>query len=409
MPSFSYKAVDPNGQVFTGRLEAADERRVVSDLHQKGYIPIRIVPVDKALGKLASLELSGTRAWFNRVSDQEVLRFTQELAALLGAGLSVDLSLKVLLKTSEKPAFKVVVQDVLTNVQEGSYLSDALARHPKAFPHFYVSMVRAGEVGGVLDSVLERMSVFMENAQEIKDHIKSAMIYPLFLVGVGGISIIILLTFVLPKFALIFADLGQAVPLSARALLAFSEFFQRYFILILLAAAMVLVWLNRYRRSPDGRYRIDRYKLKIPVIRDLVLNLETARFSRTLGTLINSGVPILQALSLVRHIIGNRIIADAMGQVYERVKEGKKLSVPLEEINQFPMLAVQMITVGEETGKLDEMLLRVGANYEALLKRLVKKLVSLLEPVMILVMGIVVGFIVISMLTAIFSINEVPF
>lgn len=235
------------------------------------------------------------------------------------------------------------------------------------------------------------------------------MIYPIFLVMVGGISIIILMTFVIPKFAVIFSSMKQAIPLSTLILIESSKFITNWWWLIL-SAIIAGIWaIRQWLNTPAGRLKTDAYQLKMPVMGDLVKKIETARFSRTLGTLVNSGVPILQAILLVRDIIGNRIISGAMSRVYDRVKEGERLSKPLQDSGLFPSLAVQMITVGEESGRLDEMLLRIADNYEKIIRNMIKRLISLLEPAMILLMGLMVGFIVISMLTAIFSMNDMPF
>jgi type II secretory pathway component PulF len=297
----------------------------------------------------------------------------------------------------------------LKNIQGGSYLSNALAKYPRVFSSFYVSMVRAGEAGGVLDDVLKRLGAFLESSQDFKDYIKSAMVYPIFLVFVGGVSIIILLTFVLPKFSVIFSDMRQAIPLSTRILLGFSAALKTYWPVILGGLGVIYFFVRRYIRTPAGSLKLDHYKLHFPIVGELVKKIEVARFARTLGTLSQSGVPILQALNLVKDIIGNQVIAVTLGNVYDRVKEGEKLSRPLGEIDMFPSLAIQMITVGEETGRLGEMLLRVAENYEKVSRDTVRRLVSFLEPAMILGMGVVVGFIVISMMMAIFSMNEMPF
>jgi general secretion pathway protein F len=270
-------------------------------------------------------------------------------------------------------------------------------------------MVKAGEAGGVLDDVLKRLGAFLESSQDFKDYIKSAMVYPIFLVFVGGISIIILLTFVIPKFSIIFSDMRQAIPLSTRVLLGFSAALKTYWPVILGGLGVIYFLMRRYIKTPAGSLKLDHYKLHFPIAGELVKKIEVARFARTLGTLAQSGVPILQALNLVKDIIGNQVIAGTLGNVYNRVKEGERLSRPLGEIDVFPSLAIQMITVGEETGRLDEMLLRVAENYEKVARDTVRRLVSFLEPAMILGMGVVVGFIVISMMMAIFSINDMPF
>jgi len=407
MQIFSYKATDVAGKVISGSLEAAETRDAVARLQEMGYIPIKVSP---AGGKgLLNMDLSGQLSLFRRVSTKDVTTFTQDLSSLLGAGLPVDRALVLLLDVTENDKFKSVIDDILKTVRGGGYLSDALGKHPRVFSTFYVNMVRAGEAGSVLEAVLDRLSIFLENAQELRDYIRSSMVYPLFLVFVGGISIIILLTFVVPKFSLIFADMGQAVPVAARFLLSLSDMLRHYWAIILGVLGVGGYLVRRYIRTPAGRMKLDRYKLRLPISRDFVKKVEVARFTRTLGTLVESGVPILQALRLVTDIVGNQVIVQALEQVYDRVKGGERLSKPLNDMGLFPSLAIQVILVGEETGRLDVMLLRVAENYEKIVRGMVRQFVSLLEPAMILVMGLIVGFIVISMLMAIFSINEIPF
>ena len=408
MSTYSYKATDPTGKLVTGTLEAAEEKEAVASLQGMRYIPIRIGLAKRSI--VPDIDLSKKiGSFFRRVSTKDVVVFTQDLSTLLEAGVPVDRALTILIDVAEKDRFKDVIRDVLKNIQGGSYLSNALAKYPRVFSSFYVSMVRAGEAGGVLDDVLKRLGTFLESSQDFKDYIKSAMVYPLFLVFVGGFSIIILLTFVLPKFAVIFSDMRQAIPFSTQLLLGFSAALRKYWPVILGGSGGIYFFLRRYIKTPAGSLKLDHYKLHFPVAGELVKKIEVARFARTLGTLSQSGVPILQALKLVKDIIGNQEIAGTLGQVYNRVKEGEKLSRPLCDIGIFPSLAIQMITVGEETGKLGEMLLRVAENYEKVARDTVRRLVSLLEPAMILGMGVVVGFIVISMMMAIFSMNEMPF
>jgi type II secretion system protein F len=409
MPIFSYKASDAAGNVFKGTLEATEEKDAAAKLQAMNYIPIRI---QAAAGSQNRFQLDGSinvSGLFQRVTSKDVMMFTLNLHALLQAGLPVDKALSLLINVAEKEKFKEVVSAILKNVQSGNSLSEALAKYPKIFPKLYINMVKAGESGGVLPLVLERLGSFLENSQDLKDYIKSAMVYPLFLVFVGGISIIIMLAFVVPKFAIIFSDLGQAMPFSTQLLLSISHGLRDYWWLIIAVIGTIIYLSKKYVQTPEGRLKTDRMKVNSPVIGTLVKSVEAARFTRTLGTLINSGVPILQALRLVQEIITNQMIAGALEAVYHRVKEGDSLSGPLLAADVFPPLAVQMIAVGEETGKLDVMLLRVAENYEKTVRNMIKRFVNLLEPVMILGMGLMVGFIVISMLLAVFSMNDVPF
>jgi type II secretion system protein F len=409
MTTFSYKATDASGRIHKGTLDAADEREVVVKLQAMNCIPIRI---ESAQGNLGKFSLSGALRmpdFFRRITQRDVLFFTQDLHALLDAGLSMDKALSILIDVAENDKFKEVVAGILKSIEGGNSLSEALANYPKVFSTLYINMTRAGETGGVLPAVLDRLGLFLENSQDLRDYITSAMVYPLFLVFVGGVSIVIMLTFVIPKFSVIFADMGQAMPLSTKILLGLSNGLRSYWWLIVGLIAAVVFLIRRYVQTPAGRIKADRLKLTWPMIGKLVKSVEVARFSRTLGTLIRSGVPILMALQLVREIITNQIIAGSLTVVYNRVKEGDSLSAPLAQEGIFPPLAVQMISVGEETGKLDQMLLRVAENYEKVVRNMIKRLVNLLEPVMILTMGLLVGFIVISMLMAVFSMNEIPF
>ena len=409
MTQFSYKATDQSGKIVTGTQDASDEKGVVAALQAQGYIPIRITSSAKASSRLSSGWEKSIFGVLKKVSEKDILRFTEDLATLLDSGLPLDRSLQILRDASDKKGLKSVLNDVLKAVQKGSDLSEALANHPKRFSRFYVNMVKAGEAGGFLDLILKRMSIYLNDIKDLKDYIVSAMIYPLFLICIGGISILILLTYVIPKFAVIFADLGQAIPFSTQLLLSTAAFFQRYVLLLLAGFAAVIFLWRRFSMTPAGRYRIDSFLTTLPVVGGFIQELETARFARTLGTLIKSGVPILGSLTLVQGVIRNRLTAESLDFIRERVREGDALSKPLADSDMFPKLATQMIIVGEETGRLDEMLFKIGDIYEKKVRNLIKKGMSLMEPAVILTMGIIIGFIVISMLMAIFSMNDMPF
>jgi len=409
MTLFSYKATDQNGKIVTGTQDAADEKGVAALLQAQGYIPIRIT---LAAGVPSQLSLRWKRpvlSFFKGVSDGDILRFTEDLATLLSSGLPLDRSLHILRDAADKQALKSVLSDVLKAVQKGSYLSDALANHPKQFSQFYLNMIKAGEAGGFLDVILERMSIYLRDIRELKDYMVSAMVYPLFLLCIGGISIVILLTYVIPKFAVIFGDLGQAIPLPTQVLLSTATFVRRYFLLLVIVLAAVIFLGRRISMTVRGRYRIDSLLRRLPVVGVFVQELETARFARTLATLIKSGVPILESLTLVQGVVRNRVIAESLDFIRERVREGDALSRPLGASEMFPQLATQMITVGEETGRLDEMLFKIGDIYEKKVRSFIKKGMSLMEPAVILAMGVIIGFVVISILMAIFSMNDMPF
>jgi len=408
MPLYSYKATDTSGKIVRSVMEADTEVVVVHYLQDKGLIPIRITPASRGVSKAGTILSLDVKTVFQRVASKDVMYFTQDLTALLGAGLPVDRSLKILVESTENIKFKKIIKEILKAIEGGSDLSEAMGRHPEIFSEFYVNMVKAGEAGGVLEAVLERLGLFLETSQELKDYIKSALVYPLFLLFVGGISIIILMTFVIPKFSVIFAGMGSALPVSTKFLLVASDIFRMYWWAIILLGMVLFFSFSSYSRTPKGRIFFDKLKMGVPVIGDLIKKIEVGRITRTLGTLINSGVPILQAILLVKDIINNKVVAGTMDDIYDRVKEGERLSTPLTQSQIFPSLAVHMIKVGEETGNLSGMLLKVADNYEKIVKNLVKRGISLIEPLMILFMGIVVGFIVISMLMAIFSMNDMP-
>lgn len=397
MPVFSYRATTIEGAIVEGVIEAADEKSAIDRLKNTGYIPLTI----------AAPRESAKRKFSLRSSKGSLLTFTTELSALLGAGLPLDRSLNILSGISENTEMKDVVHAVLKSIREGSSFSEALQKHPKIFPKLYLNMVRAGEAGGVLDVVLDKLHEFLETSQELKDHVFSVMIYPSILLTAGGLSIIILLTYVLPKFSVIFAELGGALPLPTRLLLSFSSALRSYWWVALSAIVVLWIMFRSYVKTDSGRLAWDAFKLRL--MGDIIKKLETARFCRTLGTLLKSGVPILQAMNNARDVISNKVIAAAIDAVSAGAKEGKGIAVPLADTKVFPPLALSMIKVGEETGQLDAMLMKIATTYEKSLSVAIKRFVNLLEPAMILIMGLIIGFIVVAMLLAIFSITELPF
>jgi general secretion pathway protein F len=394
---FSYRATTLEGAIVEGVIEAEDEKTAINRLKNTGIIPLKVAAPREGI----------KRRFTFRSSKGDLLTFTTELSALLSAGLPIDRSLNILSEISESKEIKDIIQSTLRSIREGSSFSDALARHPKLFSRLYVSMIRAGEAGGVLDVVLDKLNEFLESTKELKEHVFSAMIYPTILTVAGGISITILLTYVLPKFSAIFAELGGSLPLSTQIILTFSNVLKSYWWAVLLSIIGGWIIFKNSIKSDAGRYKWDSFKLK--VIGEVIRKLETARFCRTLGTLLKSGVPLLQALSNSKDVISNQVIASSIDDVLKGAKEGKGITIPLSNANVFPPLALSMIKVGEETGQLDTMLMKVASTYERSLKMAVKRLMSLFEPVLILIMGLIIGFIVISMLMAIFSMTELPF
>ncbi len=404
MVEYLYKATTFSGETVEGSMEGKDEEMVIKNLHQLGYIPIRISSTQE---KGSDSQLFSFLP--QRVGVKHLMIFTQELSTLVSAGLSLDRSLQILGDLTENRGLREAVRDILKNVEGGSSLAEALGNHPRIFSKLYVNMVRAGESGGFLETILSRLAQYLESSKEIKDQIVSVMIYPLILMAVSGGSIAVLVTFVIPRFATIFSDMGQAIPLPTQIILTFSQFVRGYWWAGLGIIGLTYFVFKLYTQDEERRWRWDRFKLKWLVVGDLIKKIEVARFARTLGTLLQSGVSILPAFNLVKEISQNQAVSRSIRHVHDRLREGKGISKSLEETAVFPSLAIHMIGVGEETGRLDEMLIKVAESYEESVRTAVKRFVSLLEPMILLIMGGVVGFIVLSILLAITSITEMPF
>jgi len=406
MPEYIYKAADSLGKVVEGIMSAPEEATLVSKLHTMGYMPIKISP--SSTGQKLSLSMKFSIPLpFSAISGADLLAFTQELSTLIKAGLPLDRTLSIMVEITGNEKLKKVVQEVLKDVRGGRSFSDALAQHPRIFDRLYINMVKAGEAGGVLDIVLERLVDFQQRSQQLKSTILNAMIYPIILISVMAIVIIVMLMFVIPRFTMIFDTMGKTIPLPTQILLSSSEFIQDFWWLILAVVIIISVTFQRYRNTEHGRLNWDTLKLKLPLLRDLILKIEVARFSRTLGTLINSGVPLLGALTIVKEVIKNVVVSNSISDISKGAKEGKGVSAPMRVVGIFPSLAMHMIRVGEETGKLDEMLIRVADTYDEEVQNTTKRFISALEPVLILVMALLVGFIVLSLIWAILGINDI--
>ncbi|MEW5803543.1 MAG: type II secretion system inner membrane protein GspF [bacterium] len=404
MAVFTYKATDRLGKLVTGSIEAKDKKAVITRLQESNFFPIKV----EEKGKSSPTERKLSFSFSQRIKKKDVLIFTGQLATLTSSGVPLDRSLTILTELTDNKKLKQVIADVQKSVHGGSHFTDALARHPRVFSRLYVSMVKAGESGGVLEGVLSRLAEFLESSQEFKESITSALVYPVLLTLVGGGAVAILLTFVVPKFTQIFADMGQVLPLSTRFLLGISNGLVHYWWLIIGVVLVLFLALRQYLQTEGGKWFWDSLKLRFPVWGSLTQKIEVSRFSRTLGTLVQSGVPILQALAIVKDIMGNSVLAKAIREIQGRIKEGEKISEPLMQCHLFPPMAIHMIDVGEETGQLETMLFKIADAYDRETRTSIKRMVSMLEPAMILVMGLVVGFIVVSMLMAIFGINDIP-
>jgi len=406
MTTFQYRAADGQGKVVEGTLDASEAAAVVSKLQERGLIPIRVARAGtaKAVGEKKRLALpQRTR----KAGARELLAFTQELAALVGAGLPLDRALATVRELSGHAGVEAVVGDVLGAVRGGKGLADSMSEHA-FFPPLYVNMVRAGEAGGFLDAALQRPAEYLERSEELRNEVVSALIYPAFLmVSLGG-SLLFMLIYVLPRFSSLFKDMGQALPLATQLVLNVSEVVRAYWwILPIMVGAAALAW-RRQSSTPAGRFVIDQTALRLPAIGSILRKVGVARLARTLGTLIKSGVPMVRALGIAREVAGNEVIARALDDVEVGVREGAGVSEPLARSGVFPQLAVQMIGVGEETGRLDDMMIRVADHYDREVRVQLMRFTRLLEPVLILVMAGVIAFVVVSILQAIFSLNDLP-
>jgi general secretion pathway protein F len=402
MPVFIYRAADRRGQTIDGVMDAPDARAVVERLHKEAYYPIRVVPHAERAGWLA-LARSG------RIRPSDLLAMTTQLATLFEAGLPLDRALAILEELAPSARMKTIVSDLLHSVRGGASLSDALAKHhPRPFSRLYINMVRAGEKGGVLEVSLRRLAEFLESRAAFREAVASALAYPLVITVVGSGAIVFLLTFVIPRFSTIFADLGQAIPLPTQLLLSLSAGVQEYWWAILGAALAAILGWRIWTGTPEGRLQRDQTLLGLPVVGRLTAKIETARFARTLGTMLKSGVPVLGAMAVVGEMMTNLVVGRWVERVADAVKRGTTIAAAMGEHGRFPALAVHMVRVGEETGRLEDMLLKVAETFENEVRVELKRTVGLLEPAIIVVMGALVAFIVVAMLMAIFSINEIP-
>ena len=398
--TFLYKAVTAQGKFSEGRLEAPDKRAAVSQLEAMGLIPVTVdAPLQTRSSGLQKIQLRG-------ISRRDILFFTEQLATLIHAGLPLDRALTITADTAQKAAFRTVIEGVLKKIKGGKSLAEALAAYPKQFSRLYVNMIRAGEAGGVLDPILARLMEFEQAADEMRGYLISSMIYPCLLASVGVGSIAILLYFVIPKFGGIFADAGAAIPAGILALLWFSEVTRAYWWVVIAALALVVVAVRAWMRSPAGSRQWDAIRIRMPLLGPTLLKIEVARFARTLGTLTASAVPLISAVRIVQQVVRNQVVSEAISKIADGAKRGEGVARPMKETGVFPDLAVHLVEVGEETGRIDTMLLQIADAYDKDVKTSVKALTAVFEPAIILVMGVIIGAVILSMLMAIFSIND---
>ncbi len=400
MALFEYKAVTPAGETLSGEMEAPSQELVIARLQEMGNIPLSA----RAVGSGFRWEhlLRGRR----HLNQREIGDLTQQLATLLGAGLTLDRSLGILAELAENDRVKDTVDKIRNHVREGGSLSEALEQRNSMFSRFYINMVRAGEIGGSLDQTLARMAEYLERAKELKDGVVSALIYPILLVVLAIASLLLLMVYVIPQFTPMFEDFGGDLPMLTQIVVGVGDLLQNHWWALLALALGLTLWFRGQMRAPASRRVWDQRFLATRGLGDIIAKIETARLTRTTGTLLSNGVPLLSALSIAKNVMSNTMLAEDVAEAAKQVKTGSPLARALARNDHFPRLALQMVNVGEETGKLDEMLLKVADTYDREVKVTIDRLMALLVPVMTLGLALLIGVIVMSVLMAILSINE---
>ncbi|MDP3877418.1 MAG: type II secretion system F family protein [Methylobacter sp.] len=402
---FAYKAVNSLGETEEGIRDAVDEQQLISALQAEGSIPIRVVPASAKsfLGLRLGIKQS-------KLSQKDIALFTGELATLLESGLPLDKSLLVLIDlTEDNERVTKLIGRVLEKVKGGSTLADALEKQPGIFSKFYLNMIRAGEAGGSLGEVLTRLSEYLERSRELKETVSTALIYPAILLIMSLASLFVMLTFVVPQFSEMFESAGKALPVSTQIVVGLAEWLQSYWWTLVLFVVFTTSYMNLQMADPVKKKVWDGRFLKLPLAGTIILNKETANITRTLGTLLGNGVSILASLVIVRETVDNLVLADAIADTEMQLKQGKNMSDALLEKGIFPKMAMQMIKMGEETGRLEEMLLRVATIYDKQLRVAIARMLALLEPALIISLGLMIAGIIVSILLAILSVNDLAF
>ncbi|MBT5231480.1 MAG: type II secretion system F family protein [Methylococcales bacterium] len=406
MPTYVYKAVNSIGEIKEGEVSAADQNIVVEKLREQGMTPIKIEALGKGKKNTASHSRGRKAFGKSKISQDEVFFITQQLATLLKAGLPLDKALATMAGVTENKHMKEVLENIKVELEGGSNLADALDAQGHVFTRFYINMVRAGEAGIDMAIVLARLSEFMDRAKKLRETVSSALIYPMILTVVAAISVIVLLTFVVPQFSQMFEDSGKALPVPTQIVVAAGDLLKNYWWVGTTVLILISMYFQRAYENSVSRLKWDRRWLKLPLLGDLIRKIEMAKFSRTLGTLLENGVPLLSALSILKEIIGNQALALEINKVAESVSQGENLTKPLLASGEFPRLALQMVSVGEETGQLEVMLIQVADVYDREVKTTVERMLAMLEPAIILGLGVVIAGIIMSILVAIVSVND---
>ncbi len=406
MPTFQYEAMDHTGREVKDVIDAATQEEAQQLIRQKGFFVTKIAEKAKK-AKQRGAKKGGRRRkkafTIGRISTKQLCIFTRQLSTLQDAGLPILRSLKILEGQCKPGVLKNALQDIVEDIESGQTLSEACAKHPKAFDRLYCNMIKAGEAGGALEAILQRLADFKEKSQSLKRRIKSAMVYPIVVIFVACVIVGFILYFIIPKFEAIFKDFNLPLPAMTTFLIDASHFLIKYFYIVFLTPLFIWIFIKLLYRNKTGAYVCDRIKLIIPVMGSIVEKSTVARTTRTLGTLVQSGVPILESLHIVRDTAGNAVFERAFTRIYESIREGETIAQPLKEARIVDDIVVNMIDVGEETGELDTMLNKIADNYDEEVETAVESLVSLLEPIMIVVLGGIIGFIVIALFLPLIS------
>lgn len=402
MPTFSYQAKDEKGGLIQGTMEAEGQTAVASRLQAMGYFPLRIRDEKKARHAAAGFFQNLGR---QRVKTADLTTFNRQMSDLVGAGVPLVKALNILVTQTPNETLRDIVNQISSDVQGGDTLAQAMAKHPRAFSKLFVAMVRAGETGGMLEGVLQRLADFAEAEQELKGRVQSILIYPAIMIVVGATAVTILMTVVMPKIVRIYQDMNQALPGLTQTLIAISNVFAQFWWAIGGGVIALVLATWRFYQTEDGKTLFDKWALQMPVLGSVIQRREIARFARTFGSLLRNGVSILPALEIVTEVMANNVVRREVGQIPHHISQGEGVANPLRQSKVFPPVVVNMIAIGEETGRMADVLLRVARSYEVEVDRAIRNLVSLIQPMIILILGLVVGFIVIAMLLPIFSLD----
>jgi type IV pilus assembly protein PilC len=397
MPTYLYKARDENGKPIQASMDAPSQDDLAGKLRKMGYMPVQI---REALPGI-NMESLGSR--LRRIKSEDIILFNIQLANMIDSGLTIITSLRIISEQIENKKLKGIIEDVGRLVEAGSSLSDALAKHPRVFPKIFIHTVRAGETSGKLNLVLNRLAVYVEQQEELRQKVKGAFFYPMILLFAGLLVIILIVTFIIPQFVEIFKESNVPLPVPTIIVYELGVGLKKAWYLVILGLGLAVFGMRKYVETKMGRLWFDRMQISVPVIGPLVRKVIISRFSRTLATLVESGVSILQSLDIVRDVVGNGIIGRIVQNVRDSVERGDRIAEPLRVSEEFPLDAVQMIAVGEETGKLGYMLNKIADLYDTSIKFSVRKMTMLIEPVLLVVLGVVVGFIMASMLLPMFD------